>query len=138
MYTAQLAILDHITNGKTRYYPTVKTIEGYAGELRDAIKLAQLHPAIFIWMREGMPQAVVSRYEVDLIVVTSSSSFDKNNHTNNLELSQSIAEYFGKNFSFIYASLPWTIDTEDMSLTTLMINNKFAIVKISFSIRNLK
>lgn len=139
MYTDQYAVIQHLTAGKTDNFSEVKTIKAYAGELKDAVKLTQMLPAALVFTNDSLPLRETAEFNNDIIIITKSDSFDmQTNAANNMQLAEKIVNYLGKNYSWTYSSLPWTLDTEQVSVRTAAIDNKFAIVVVRLVLKNLE
>lgn len=137
MYTQSLYLKTHLDTGKTAGAFNPKNIKLYSGELQDADKLKDQVPAIYITPMEGTPAAEIPSVQIDLIVVTKSDTFDKqNNAIANMQLTEQICTYLQNNQTI--GSGTWTIDTETINSKVLALDNKFAIVRIQLNLNNVK
>lgn len=139
IYTTQYGIINHLQEGKLDYFNSVKTIKAYAGELKDVTKLNSQVPAIYVFMGEASPLAEQATHRADLLIVTKSDSFNKNdNRDNNMQLTEQVVnDYLGSNSKWEYQDYPFNIDTEDLFLRVASIDNKFAITIVELTIKDL-
>jgi len=77
------SVLDYLNNGKTNYFPSVKTIDSYKGQLSEAmqnkalIKLADPLPAVYAIMIDDSPISEEPVHHIDLLICADSKSFNK-------------------------------------------------------------
>jgi hypothetical protein len=138
MYKCQQSLIAHLGTQFTS--PTVRTIEEYAGQLKeDAKKLTQLLPAVLVKYIEGKPAALDKQHRFDLLVITQSRTFDKKtNKNNNIQLVSGIAAWI-KNNNHVFtphdsSSGTYEIVKATVRAKTLEVNNRFCIVALSLEI----
>jgi hypothetical protein len=139
------AVIDFIQDGNKDFYPEVKTIDAYKGQLSDAvknnnvIKLADRLPAVYVILIDSKPLAIIEDYNFDLLIVTESKTFDKKEkHTAALTITGKICNYLKVHDGFNYNGKDYSIEAEAVKVAHLMTDNKYSIYQISLPIKDLK
>jgi len=132
MYNAQLGLIEHIKQSGT----DIKTCEPYSGQLKDAVKLTTMLPAVLPFLQPSNPSGMNPKFNFDVFVITKSESFDKmNNINNNLQLVSKLSEYFEKQPDFNFKNTDYLIDADSMQAKPYLLDNKFCIVYLSVEIK---
>ena len=138
MYKCQQSLITHIKTHFTS--PQVRTIEEYAGQLKDAHKLTQLLPAVLVMYIDGYPAAEDRQHVFDLIVITQSKTFIKKENRNaNLQLSSDVAIWLKQNpiFQPYDSSIgSYEILRESMYVRTLLADARFTIIAIRTQVKD--
>ena len=134
MYQAQQALIKHIRAGFNT--TQIRTIEEYAGELKDAPQLRKLCPAVLLLFADGNPLDEQKRHVFDALVITRNRALDKKkNLKNNLELVSDIAAYLRAHFVFRPAdedvSGSYEILRDEVKAATLLNDSQFCIVTLT-------
>ena len=139
------SILDYLADGKTKYFPSVKTIDSYKGQLSAAmqnkalIKLADPLPAVYAIMIDDTPISEDPAHRIDLLICAESKSFNKSEkQTAAFTAAAGISKYIDENQGWTYNNLPYMIDKEYFKITTLLTDEKYTILSANLLIKNLK
>ncbi len=139
------SIIDYLDNGKTNYFPSVKTIDSYKGQLADAmqnkqlIKLADPLPAVYALMIEDNPISEEPLHRIDLLICAESKSFNKDEkQTAAFSAAAGISKYINENQGWTYLNSPYIIDKEQFKIITLLSDNRYTILSANLFIKNLK
>jgi hypothetical protein len=135
------AIEYYLNQNKAAYFPQVKTIKEYAGEIADAIKdnqvvkMRDILPAVYILFIDGTPAAEEPEFQFDLLIVTETKTFEREaNQESNLDISDGIIKAFGNEPGWQYNSLPYLVDREQLKCRTLLSDNKYDVKLINLYI----
>lgn len=135
MYKCQQALIKHL---KSKFSDTVKTIDEYAGQIKDAHKLTQLCPAALVLFKEGNPLKN-KEFNFDILVITLNRVLDrKENLKGNLRLVSDIADYLNESYLFAPADGSagrYEIFTDEAKAETVLNDNMFCIVALSLPIK---
>jgi hypothetical protein len=135
------ALIQHLTNGKTANYSTVKTIAVYAGQLSDAlkrndiVKMRDLVPAVYVLLINSEPVSFDPEHIIDLLIVTESRSFDQlDKHTDAITICGQIANYLEINRGWTYNGVPYLIDESVLKVDTLTVDDRYSVFAIHLRI----
>lgn len=135
MYDTQKAIVDHL-----KKIDLARTVKPYAGEVKDAVKLRNLLPAIFTVFVSGTPGAHNPSFRFDLLIITETRTLDKQDNIEaNLQLSQKVVDYLRDNWNWsdgkYYYSIIQTDDTgAQIEAETLLIEPRFTVVLLKMTV----
>ena len=139
------SVLKYLQDGKTNYYPAVKTIDVYKGQLAEAMKGKQIItlsdplPAVYMVMIDDNPLAEDPVHNIDLVIIAESKVFNKGEkQTAAYSASDNICSYINSNQGWDYSGVPYMIDKERVKITHLMTDNKYTILNMNLTIKNLK
>jgi hypothetical protein len=145
MLNTQLAILAYLNYGKGTYFPFVKTIKKYRGEIANAAaqeekirKFADPLPGIYILGIDSNPIAEIQKSQFDLLVITESRVFDiEKKEYDNFVIIENVTKFISEVPGWMYNNKPYGIDREKVKVKTLLSDARFVIFSISLFIDNL-
>jgi hypothetical protein len=144
MLNTQQALLQYLNTGKNEFFPTIKAIKKYRGEIARAAaqdekirKFADPLPAIYVLMVEGNPIAFTPVKNFDLMVITESRVFDvERKEYDNLVIIDGICNFIDEHPHWNYNNEPYLIDRDKVKVRTILSDARFIIFAISLEIHN--
>ncbi len=134
MYNCQQALIAHLEAGG---FSDARTIAAYAGQLKEAVKLTQLIPALLPVYILGRPAAQEPYHQFDLLVITESQLLEKKTSKNlNLQLAAQVAAYLQT--SYIWKPLSgagvYELDREELDARLILQDARFTVIALGLKI----